>query len=356
MRILLTSDEHHHRWAAFAGPASLGRNTRFDEGLQVERWLEQTIPHDVRLRGGDLFHRTDVLDAVVATDVMHLLAETSTFQHILAGNHCSAAGGVRRTVEALQWVPGVQVYTDATMCPAIGGDERVAAAFVPYYGNTAATIAAVERMCRALPAHATTRVLVAHTSIAGARLGSEYVIPEELTAEHLRPDVFTHVFVGHCHEPQKLRANVWHIGSLMQRSFADVGAPRRALLLETETGVVTSIATPGPQFVVWRGDTLEAFQQWASCAGNYVKIVTPSSAIPADTWRAVAHECGARGVVVHYDTHDAPLPDVTAVQPLATTWAECLADYVQRSETALDRPRLLTTGHDLIMDVEGVSC
>src|SRR5439155_1777771 len=93
-------------------------------------------------------------------------------------------------------------------------------------------------------------ILTAHCGIRGGKTGSEYMLDGELTPEDLRPTDFDQIILGHYHEPQQLAPNICYVGSLLQRSFSDVGAPRRALLFDTATGQLESIPLPGPRFVI----------------------------------------------------------------------------------------------------------
>lgn len=92
-------------------------------------------------------------------------------------------------------------------------------------------------------------VLISHAGIDGAEVGTlEYRLKEPIFVEDLAPEIWSAVFLGHFHKPQKMADNVWYVGSPYQITRAESEDVKRAMIYDTTTGKVTQLRTFGKQF------------------------------------------------------------------------------------------------------------
>ena len=351
MKIALTSDHHHHPYPAFASTLANGMNSRVAEMLAVERSLQQIMQTQgvvVHLRGGDLYDRKNQIDAVVWSEVAHVLEENGKLgieEVILKGNHDLAAGGVRNSLEALAILKNVRVIPMAQQIAF--GSTMVT--FVPYDDDPAIQRQWIDDVV--LPQQQF-NMLLAHVQIRGAKSGSEYVMPGNLGTDDLRLDDFDRVWCGHVHEPQVLTKTCEYIGSLTQRAFTDEGRRRRVVIFDTEKMSHEEIALPGPLFVTLKIDSLEELQAVAVGADTYYHLKVCSDAIKL---RAV--DAKFDGQCLGWTTTFEVAGPVTAprLSPTLTKWPDIIAAYVQQGETTLDKARLLTVGLGIAGETSGTA-
>jgi DNA repair exonuclease SbcCD nuclease subunit len=349
VKLLISSDHHHHAFASFASIGPQGVSSRLQEGLDAEAQLEHIIATqqiDWHCRLGDLFDRKNVLDAVTFNEVMTRIATTKCETLLLCGNHDHAAGGVRNSIESFSHLPAVRVVQNV-MCHHIDDTDIYA---IPYTDDPGLL---VEALTNTHPNPERCNILFAHLGVNGAKTGSEFRIPSMISLEMLQREKFDHVFLGHYHEPQQLAENVQYVGSLIQRSFSDAGRTRRALVFDTVTGALEEMPIAGPSFIIKRVAALEELPQLASDLSDvvgtlYLKVATPDPRITRTlVEHALQRQCG--GVVVAHEVSPASTASTggSFVAP-HVSWESRASAWVAQAETSLEKSGLEELGHELI--------
>jgi hypothetical protein len=357
-KILISSDHHHDPWPQFAKPLSGGLQSRLLEGLQAElavekRALELGCTHHVRV--GDLFHKKNAVDAVCYAEVANLLANSQLRQWILKGNHDLAGGGARHSLETLRHISHNAITVIDT--PAVFQVDDARLHFLPHMDDLAQLRACAPNLAKEVQP-GRMNLLFGHVAINGAKNGSEFRLASTIDLGDLLAPAYDQVWLGHYHEPQVLAPNAQYVGSFLQRSFSDVGACRRAIVLDTTTGAITEIPVPGPRFVnvavatrAQLGDDLDG----TGFSDAYVKL---SCFDPAITKKELEEAIGpCLGLVPKYERPEENR-DVAAPTPAAerrdASWSDHLAAWVDRSATILDRTALLAVGEHLIREGAGM--
>jgi DNA repair exonuclease SbcCD nuclease subunit len=352
MKVLVTADHHHHAWKQFAKPLEGGLNSRLKEGLDAEDALARIIAKygvELHLRLGDLFHQKNVLDMVVFNEVFERIAAAPCQTVILEGNHDWAAGGARHSLESLKRLRGVLVVDDLAMLVHAGFVVHA----LPYFESRDALVEA----CASLrPVPGKFNLLAAHLGINGAKDGSEYRIPSTLGVEDLALNRFDLCFFGHYHKEQQVAPNAHYVGTLIPRSFADLGSGGTAILLDTTTGEWRRISVAGPQYMKLRIPTMEAFEAFIEgrrtkgepdLRNSYVWAVAGDIQLTRSAVEEAVGEC--LGLKFEYEVDKAPETRLsTSPSAESATWRDHLHSWVDRSSTTLDKDRLRQVGEAVI--------
>lgn len=259
--LLLSADHHLRQYAAFNHQTGDGIGTRLRELLDVEDFLLDTAkkyscPHIIL---GDFLDEKEQTSGVVAAEAGKLIRKYSQANidlWLLVGNHESAAGGVRSTLEVFSEIPGATVV----FSPLEYKFHGLQFVFLPHHEDLAVQNTWVQDIA-AWPKSAPLNVLGGHIMLDGAKTGSEYAVKGKFSPSNFGYQWDLQLF-GHVHEPQE-----YYVGSMAQRSWADEGSNRRAILLSWDTknpkeGIrQKAIPLPGPVFrtVKW-----EEFDQFIS--------------------------------------------------------------------------------------------
>ena len=351
MKILFSADHHHHPFTAFSTLQANGVSSRLAEGLAVEDHLAH-LDADLHVRLGDLFHKKDALDAVTHAEVYQRLWEEAKRRPataILRGNHDDAAGGLRSSLEALHCLPTLHVFSGQEITP-FQVAENVAMAFLPHVRDPVSALQAF--VWDAAGRQSAYRILCAHVAIRGAQTGSEFLLPGSVSLGDLlqAPGAFTHIMCGHYHEPQLLHAEPYiaYVGSLLQRSFADCGRPRRVLRLDTTTGLIEHLPTPGPSFRVVPVRHIGELEQppppeWSD---SYLHVCTQDPRITAD----VIEKSGWHGknFVVSQHTRTDASPLVSPAPLGRTSWGERFVQWTRDTPSSIPAEELLCHGRSLL--------
>jgi hypothetical protein len=354
MKVLLSSDHHHDPFPQFAKTLSDGMSSRLLEGIEAERALAVEAKRrgcQLHVRDGDLFHKKNIIDAVAHSEVARILSSSGMEEWLLKGNHDLAAGGLRHSLESFGVLGSSITVFDEPRSVAI--DDGCVAHFVPHMEDGAKFKAAVDAL---RPVPSKMNLLFGHTAINAAKNGSEFRLPYTLDIFDIRPNDFDQIFLGHYHEPQDLAPNARYLGSLLQRSFSDVGSKRRALVLDTVTGALEEIAVPGPEFVkVWIHDEADELELHGTDFSNaYVKAICTDVKVTKKNIEKAIREC--RGLV---PTWEAPQQERVAPGEgggaasvaggkVEATWTDHLSAWIARSGTTLDKAMLLELGTQMM--------
>lgn len=133
-------------------------------------------------------------------------------------------------------------------------------------------------------------VLISHAAIDGAEVGTlEYRLKEPVFVEDLAPEIWSAVFLGHFHKPQKMADNVWYVGSPYQITRAESEDVKRALIYDTTTGKVTQLRTYGKQFHQVFFD--ELYPEYTQFTPGYYDVIVRGKEDPAEV-RALLEKLG----------------------------------------------------------------
>ncbi len=304
---------------------------------------------DLHIRCGDLWDRKNIIDAVTYHEVGDRVTGRARLcsipEVILKGNHDLAAGGVRNTLEALQWADDVTVVADGMTKL----DSEYYLAFVPHDDDPAVQAAKIKLFSEKKTDRC--RVLFAHAQIKGAKSGSEFTLPGVLGLDDLYLDRWDYVFLGHVHEPQQLAKNCWYVGSQCQRSFQDDGSDRRMFILDSHLPGPQQVALPGPRFKRVR---LQSESDWAGFVPDkrtYYRVGIETPAITSDQVRgALDGKClGVTFSGGGWTPQLAPRLEGTSLR-----WEDVMAEYVKHTNPPLDQSKLLERAQQLISSSDGI--
>lgn len=201
------------------------------------------IEHDIQnvLFGGDLFHTHGTIKADVLYCISRVLKSFAAYGidvHMIPGNHdYMDRSGFFHTLGSLAYTSTgggrIIVHSRNSNVTLFGSKSSVRLFVVPYQHDTATLIqelnAAVKR-CRALRKlnGGLKTILLAHTGIQGARVGSDYVLinKNDLKVPDVDWSVFDLCLFGHYHEHQQVFANGYFIGSPLQHNWSDAGSTK----------------------------------------------------------------------------------------------------------------------------------
>src|SRR5690606_26763288 len=110
----------------------------------------------------------------------------------------------------------------------------------------------VAELCRsAAPNNDSTRLLLAHLGVQGAKVGADFVYTNEAdcAVKDLNSKAFEFGFLGHYHIHQKLSKNVYYVGSPLQHNWGDRGQIRGFVEYDTKTKKLKHVECQAPKFV-----------------------------------------------------------------------------------------------------------
>lgn len=342
-KILISSDHHHDNYKAFSKLSHHGVSSRLEESLQAEDFLFALMRQEkirLHVRCGDLFDKKNAVDSVVYSEIFSRIkrnCQAGIGEIILVGNHDSASGFTRTTLEPLA-IANLALVVDEPFSATFYGTEFH---LIPHIEEPAEYLAALQiKTDRTKP-----NLLFTHVGLNGAKTGSEFLLPQYIDSDDLHPERFEYVFIGHIHEPQQVRKNAWYVGSLMQRNFADEGSPRRCFILDLESGKLDSIEIPGPRFHTIEFNNADELSLFTPNRNDYYRVSLPTG---MDIRRAKEVFDGAAGVSLRII--DAPTSQNTGTIPTQLSWDVICEQYIKSSKTLLDKPSLLAIGREILAD------
>lgn len=122
-------------------------------------------------------------------------------------------------------------------------------------------------------------ILLAHTGIKGAKVGSDYVLirDEDLDISNINYDKYDACFFGHYHEHQKVFKNGWIPGALEEHNWSDAGGKRGFIHVTLDDNKVDVKHIPThrsvPRFKLLSVEsTLEDIKPW-----DFIRFITKES-------------------------------------------------------------------------------
>lgn len=348
-RLVLSADHHLQQYQAFNKQTPDGVGTRLQELLNVEYHVEDICreykaPHIVI---GDFFNEKERVQGVLANEAASLVHK---YQHdnldlfLMVGNHESAAGGIRNTLDWLDYC-GASVHS-APMEMGDGITPGLQLVMIPHHEDVRVLQKWVDE-ARKWPRdkHKKNRVLLGHLMIDGAKTGSEFAVKGIFKKEDLGQ--WDDIILGHVHEPQDL-----YVGSLAQRSWADEGAPRRIIILEWDDKDPSKlrrvpIPIPGPVFRTINWSDFNRQVLLDKNVPKYYRIISPTEKLIPEI-REVA-QAQLSGFVVD------PPPRTESNRPrtteLGTSWHTRVGEYVRsKVEDEVEAADLIRLGMEFITE------
>ncbi len=359
---LVFSDIHFHEYQQYSTINAAGINDRL---LHCSYALKEVVAHAVTnnirhiLFGGDLCHtKKNVTKETV--NLLHQLfnnfTEYDVTFHMIPGNHdYTDKKGMHHSLESLSNFDNVIVYDNPEhfdnnhlmIDSPIGPVVRIAG--VPYTEDKAKFIASVNEI---MPEPSDYKILLAHTGIQGARVGSDYVLvrDHDLDISEINYNQYDICLFGHYHEHQKVFHNGWIIGATHEHVWSDAGGKRGFLhvKLSEDAPVVTHIPTPNtiPKFKVITSESDLADVK----SHDFIKYKLAENLTEQeqDNIRGfLAINLGS--VPAHLDFIPVPKVDTEMTfSEKALSADTILEEWVEQDSAGLDKEKLLTLGKQLL--------
>lgn len=243
MRVFLTADAHFFEWREYASVVA-GVNTRL---RAITDALIHSIGEAVNEHGcdtmmflGDLTHSRASLTHPVVSEVRRFGEYArSMFKHVVAirGNH-----DVYLKSPHIDSVSLFQGGSNVSVFGSPRGDRNSVFGFIPW-------MAEKDDFRRELDYFREKKVeyVFGHFGVLGSKVGDGWVVQKaEVGLEDL--EGFKGVFLGHYHNHQRLKGNVWYVGSPVPHTWSEEAQEKVYGVLDTETGKVSWHIIPGPSF------------------------------------------------------------------------------------------------------------
>ncbi len=236
-------------------------NSRFLQGLQIlEEIKEASRGSDAILFGGDLFHQRGSVSTDVLMGTYNCVQGMNTYApiHLIPGNHdyANRDGCLHSLIDLHDETNGVFVH-DSSWSIQDFGNVRIW--FVPYMehkSNFLSTFRDMEANREFLDRGRNRfNLLVLHAGIQGGIIGSDFVLSSanDLSLDEL-PSWMNLTLIGHFHKHQKLKENVYFIGSSHQHNWGDANDKRGYLTVSIENDGTYSVTqtetTKASRFIV----------------------------------------------------------------------------------------------------------
>src|SRR5216683_6948014 len=307
---------------------------------------------------GDIFEARNTLDTAVLNQVyraFHSYVDAGLRLILLVGNHDRCDVGREHSLEVFKpFCCVVDTPRSLSLC-----DGSLVA--VPFHPDPRAVVKAIKQ--HVTP---TTRLLLLHTAIQDVQLPSGKLWREGITLG----DIPEHVMclMGHYHRWREVRqGNVYYVGSLLQVDRGDMGIEKYFAVYNSEKHSVQFPPTQGPKFVnvnvsFMPGQSFNAGEySEAEFAGTYRTAVAGNfvtvSTIPPDWTDLGAIEralqgLGARHVEFAMQTQTTIVPPQRLTHQAEIPAAqEVIEQYVEASETPLDKATLVEQAMEVVVEV-----
>ena len=259
MKIVLYSDIQFHPWREFSKVLSNGRNSRFEDQLNVQDEIfEYAISSnaDVLIHNGDLFEAlTEKIDKATFLEVFSRFVEFSKngiVVLLLVGNH----DWLDRTETSHILEPFKEIENLFVVdTPRIEVIEDVYLAFVPstrtnFKEKVKSVLYNSSRLLRP-EGELKHKYLFTHQDVEGVKVGPrDMSLKFKYTTQDFYPQEFDLVFNGHFHKPQLILDNFIIVGSSLQKDFGERNDDKGFWFLDTKEGpdAPLFVETSGPKF------------------------------------------------------------------------------------------------------------
>lgn len=246
MKIVIFSDIHFHEWREFSKVLPTGRNSRFQDQLNVlDRIFEYSAAKQIDLIVflGDLFESIGISISknvfLTVFDIIRAYQDKFGIPlRLVVGNHDWIDKTETKTiVEPFNELQLVKVISNIEK---VDLDNNISLVFCPFRRNFA------ELVDKILVNDKKT-ILFTHQELKGAVVGShELDLGIGVDVEKLKK--FWWVFNGHYHKRQRVGKNVLIVGSPLQRDFGDRGEVKGFYVLDIKNEELNFIEIDAPKF------------------------------------------------------------------------------------------------------------
>lgn len=342
MKFLFFSDLHCHNYSQFATKLPNGRNSRFQDCLNIVEQARQICIDrqvDACFFLGDVFHCRTSLDVDVHTATWLAFKALSewTDLYMLVGNHDQYTKvGEVHSMETFKMFATVIDQPMGFELP-----EGAIRAF-PHTSD-------VEGLKNALTYVEPVDLILLHQGLSEAAVGQyDMHVKTELSIKDLPMPKCRYVLAGDFHKRQFFGEGnrVHYIGSPLQLNFGECGDVKAFSFIDTDNWLIETIETNAPKF--YRFDSVEVFESQVSqfdVKSNYVRL-------------CVKHSDEERGLAWKKEYPNIQL-DIIKDEKVALRRVseEVVGDdkklveaYISQRETDLDKEALTAEGLELLKD------
>lgn len=236
MKVLVFADIHGHNFREFSYIDEDGFNSRLMDQVEVITKIHESAHVNKVDRVwflGDLTHLKNNMDTqVIRTLMVELGYIGSNFPvWIIPGNHDYRMwNSDPALLEMLtDWDDRITIARRFEWAGVEHEGERVRVRVLPYQRAIIGTNKEIEE----LNTNPEKDVFLGHQDVVGVNYGG-FVVEKGLDADILSKK-FKLSLLGHCHDSQKIRDNVYSVGAPMQHNFGDFLSPRGWWILDTKT-------------------------------------------------------------------------------------------------------------------------
>lgn len=362
MKVVLVGDVQAHQWAKFPETDKNGNNLRLlDTVKELNRIQGLCVKNkvDVCCVLGDIFEARNAIETTVMNAVyraFYNFVEHGIRLVLLMGNHDRADVGREHALEVFKpWCEVVDIPKTLSF-----PDGDIVA--IPFHPNSKAVVRAIKKTVTK-----NTKLLLLHTAVKTLQMPNGKVWGEGISLEDIPEHV--HCVLGHYHRFSELRTNrVWYLGSMNHVDKGDASFEKYFAVFDSKKGKMTFHKTRGPRFVSVAVDVMPVKDRdnsdlienyYSQCHGNFVTVSSiPPEIVQSGDMKAVEDllkKCGARHVEFGLRTQLPMSPGKIVLDPLnKATPMTVIENYVEETDTDLDKEELVEVGADIIQDA-GIS-
>lgn len=352
-KALFTADWHLSNSWPYAVPDENGITDRFKDQLNMIEQvgnIAEAEEVDAIFILGDLFDKS-ILDAITLqyalAAIMQLAEKVSVY--VLPGNH--DAKNSKAQHYAVDFFSRLEDKTDISIL----GSDNVAmvvtgeAVFHPIpwmpIDKTNEAISKIQFDKKLI------NVVLLHQSVIGCRLNGSWVADEGIDASKFGDHVY---LAGHFHSPQEFNHGMY-VGAPMQKDFGDAGEERRVVIGAFDDGdaYFEDLSIEAPKFYVMTSEGPE--DPITANSGDYIRIRIESThsdyKVKLEEAKAYASSL-MDGLHISYQhipvsDHSVRLKTNGPIDHL-----EAMKEYINISNTELDKKQLANVGKQLLESVQ----
>jgi DNA repair exonuclease SbcCD nuclease subunit len=330
-------------------PTKSGLNSRLLEGIDIVNQVgELGRKYQVKriFLLGDVFELKDRIPARIMILFAEAVAKYPCPLTILRGNHDFAEDEYApiRLLEREGKIDFISnPWVDFSKTSTSNG-----IAFLPYFRKWNQFVEEWKRLHFLIEGHSEpTKLFLFHNTVPGSKFANnrkaegEFDLPTIKNVRYLAGDI---------HLPQKV-GPIQYLGSPYQVDFGEEGQDKFVYLYKTEGDILTPVELKYPKFISVDVSTINDIEQ-KDIEGNYVRMigeVLKEKKEQVEECKKILESWNPKFVVsaVKYRTEKKTRIDVAKSDHQAV-----LSEFLQQSETGLDKKRLLEVGLDLIKEVQ----
>jgi DNA repair exonuclease SbcCD nuclease subunit len=337
MSVLILSDTHAHAWPRFSTTLPNGRNSRFQDLLnvleQVEGYVMEHEPDDLLLLG-DLTHRRNAVQFSIYVSLMawfHKIQSYGVKITALVGNHDIESEG-HHALEPLRYM-GIDVIEQPTW--QFFNDRPCL--FVPYLQHDMVkAIRDAPSLFNAPPNNEEATAFL-HYAFDGKVLSNEFAVPSSLKKSEM--DDFKQIVLGHIHAPShEDGGRIRYVGAPLHFDFGDSGD--RYANLWHDDGMWERLNLSAPRFVTTTYPRLPIMP----LEGGFLRVLNTPRQLFGDV-KKEALASGWQDVLLVEQSM--PVEAVKTLSAATLVNEDMVRDYVQTQYGELDkktRGEIMTLG------------